>query len=480
MPDLDVEYTYTTGVSQLPDVGELSYNGVDFSPFFETKVRGKMVRDEANRTIKYMEYTLSVDGYVTLPGGASTIAPAMNTLRRLLTQQAGPLIYKGRGLDLIVNAGGAGGQGGNQGGGGSGSSGNITSKLSVEGRDVAWGPVPELIEFQPLGAGRSAKVQWRCTVRIPEVKQKGPFLQLNYETSVGYGEDGFSQLGIRGTMEVPLTRSSVNDRSVPYTVDQYRLILDDAVLRGIDLNKFRVVRRDFNISRDKRTMTFDIGVEEKPYMDLPIWCNLAHGNYTVRPTKVGAGLASWLCTLRCTYNVRNDKMRRIAWAAFLDLLRLRMREGNRNDIPLPGMTGTQSKTPFLKKLFYSSPPGVLLHLFGKLLPSTPKVQTLDTVNKDRKVWLIDFNIDEGIYLDSKKIGFSATWRLNCAFEHILLASGVWRKLKEVDSDGKSYWATSMQDPSTPNNPVLGSKSWLPNEVNPKLDVIVDFGGPNAF
>ena len=113
------------------------------------------------------------------------------------------------------------------------------------------------------------------------------------------------------------------------------------------------------------------------------------------------------------------------------------------------------------------PGGILgrlaIDVWRRTLKEQPKPVT------EAKAWIIDFSFDEGLYLDSKTISFSATWRLTTTFSHILLASGLWKKLKE-SVFGVNIWAASMRD-------VSGVQSWLPNTLDPKLDVIVDFGGP---
>lgn len=136
--------TFTTGVSTLPDVGVLSYNGCTFSPLYESNVSGKAVEDEARRTIIYMEYTITVDGYVTMPDGAADTSAIMQNMRRLLNAQGGELRYIGRGNDIEVNVPGS------------------------RHKDVKWGPVPKILEFQPLGGGRSAKIRWMVVVQIYE------------------------------------------------------------------------------------------------------------------------------------------------------------------------------------------------------------------------------------------------------------------------------------------------------------------------
>lgn len=458
---------FTTGPSTLPDVGVLSYNGCTFSPLFESKVSAKLIKDDANRTVKYTEYVITVDGYVTSADTGGGIVGTMAILRRLLTQQGGALTYQGRGLDLYVNLGAR-------------NSSIAVAASNFRKIDVVWGPVPEIIEFQPLGGGLSAKIQWKVTIRVTDgtPRQSGaPLLQFNCVTTVTYTEDYFSGLSIKGVMEVPLSRLSVNNRTLTQTVDNFRNQLDTRIFSGIDLSLFRVTKRDYQVSRDKRSLNFDIAVEEKPYMDLPPACTLAKGNFSVRPAQGGAGLSLWLCTLGATYTVMNNYGRRVSWLAFLALLRLRMLYSYRGYIstqaPNPGAITPVVVThvPRVARPHIGNSPLVDIdHIYGELLQTQLNVPP---AANSRKCLLIDFNISEGIYSDSKTTSFSASWRMVTNFSHILLASGVWRKLPEYDAAGNgnlsNLWMATVENFS-------GSQSWLRNQVDPALDVVVDFGG----
>lgn len=467
-------FNFTTGPSSQRDVGLLSYNGCSFSPLFSTEVLGTAVKDDANRTTKYMEYTIKADGYVTLPDGATSTAPVAQTLRTLLTAQGGGLIYEGRGCDIIINFAG-------------------------RPYDVAWGPEPKLLEFQPLGAGRCAKVQWQVTVRIPEVVAKNqtvkvdskgvvkgnigltsvPLLQFSYETSVTYGEDGFSTVTINGVLEIPITRTpGQSNRTIAQTADDMRGIIDNRIMAGIDLRRFHVTRRNFTLSKDKRLLTWMFQADELPHMDLPPGCTVARGSYNVRPAQSGMGMVNWLCTLRGTYTVRQDSPRRTAWFAFLIMLQVRMNAWVFGDTPkrtqltkaqldkIAAELLVQFATEELKK----SP------LFGKLakiiLGEQKKISQKIPSNRNngRPVFLVDFSIDEGMYLDSKTITFSATWRLVNSFAHIMLGSGIWRVPIRENTQKENLWAISMRD-------IQGSQSWSVNKADPSMDVIVDFGGP---
>lgn len=458
-----VVHEFTTGPATLLDVGTLSYNGCTFSPLFASTLSGSAIKDNANRTVKLVEYSLEVDGYVTASDNAEVngISPTMNNLAIMLTAQGGALVYEGRGFDLVVNAPGA-------------------ARFDKRARDVAWGPTPELLDFQPLGGGRAAKVKWRVKVHLVEytsnvavgkdVGAATPLLQFNCETTVSYGEDGYSTLSVRGTMEIPLGRSTQGTRTLQATVDNARSQLDARIFGGIDLSRFRVLSRDYPVSRDKRTMEFNVTVEEKPYMDLPPGCTIARGTFSVRPAKAGMGLCQWHCTLRATYTVRADQPRRLAWNAFLTLLRLRMAWSAAGNVPQPA--GNQNPNNAGRNIVRAGNPFVpivkagekLGELWNKQVKANPGIRPV--LNK---AFLIDFSFDEGLYLDSKTTSFSATWRMITTFSHVLVASGLWRKVPEEDAQGNNLWATTMAD-------ISGSRSWLPNALDPATDIIVDFGG----
>ncbi len=488
---------FTTGPSQLAgslDAGGnvydlLSYNGCTFAPLFETKLSGTVVKDNAQRTTKFMEYTLTADGYVTLPAGATTVSPTMANLRKLLTVQGGILIYKGRGCDIEVN------KISNQFDQGLPQFNTIsealgTISLSLGLRDVAWGPVPELLEFQPLGAGRSAKVQWQCKFRIPEVPpgSRSPLLQFNYETTLTYAEDGFATIAAKGTLEIPMTRgNAIGSRTVLTTADSFRILVEKRIMTAIDLNIYRVIHREFSVSRDKRTLEWAFTIEQMPHMYMPEDCVLARGTYTVRPAKAGMGLCNWLCTLRASYTVRADRPRRTAWIFFLAMLRLRMNQSGLGDFgdldAIIQNPDNIQESPFDAHLNIARG-----HPLGELFLGPPsKPPRLGNADNNpggvntQNAFLIDFSMDEGIYLDSKTMSFSATWRLVTRFAHILLASGLWTQLPYKDERNDSLWATSMKVPSTYSKGgeemgVMGSRSVCSGKLNSALDIIVDFGG----
>jgi hypothetical protein len=455
-------FNYTTGPTTLQDVGQLFYNGCTFGPLVESTISGQCIEDEANRTVKYLEITLTVDGYVTAPNPAvlDGIAPTMNTLYDLLTAQAGALVYNGRGFDLSVNQQGA----------------NLDPVSFGQSRlDVAWGPVPKLLDFVPLGEGLSAKIRWQVVVRLVRYKApvgaKGkpnfsPLLQFCYETTVGYSEDYYSTISFRGVMEIPLTRvPSQSTRTFTTTVDDQRNQIETRLFAGVDLSRFYVTKRNFDVSYDKRLMRWNFELEEKPYMDQPADCAIARGTYGVRPAKVGMGLCTWLCSLRITYTVRKDRPRRTAWFAFLMMLRHRMAASQLGNLPQFNGDQNPPRDNRANLLDFVTPQYRAAVLFWRQFFANQNKE----VKNAKRAFLVDFQFDEGVHRDSKVTSFSSTWQLVTTFDSILRASGLWRKLPEVDQQGNNIWSTSMKD-------VSGSQSWLVNAVDSSLDVVVDFGG----
>ena len=462
---------FTTGPAIVPDIGRLSYNYCTFSPLFATSVSGEVVEDDSKRTTKITKVTLTVDGYVTLSDGMDDISPTMDTLHTLLTARGGALRYEGRGFNIVVGNG------------------------QAANKDLAWGPVPKMLDFQPMGGGLSAKVKWQVVVHIsaanagrgltstwrskvslqPDEIRTLNVLQFNFESSVNYAEDGFSTISMSGVLEIPLTRPAQTVRTLEYTADDVRPIIEENAIRSIDLSRFRITQRKFDMLRDKRTITWSVTAEEKPYMDLPPNCTIARGTYDVKPARSGPGLCLWVCSLKATYTLRADVPRRQAYELFLALMQLRMAHAARGNI-----TGTRER-PRQQDTLDVVRRGVDLAVDRTLSIITQggwdAIQLVNTVTRTatgisraagNRAILIDFSISEGLYLDSKTVTFSAAWRIVTTLSHILVASGLWTKVNERTASGGNLWATTVRD-------ISGASSWLTNRTDPALSVIVDFG-----
>ena len=431
--------TFTTGLAPLPDIGDIGYNGVRFSCLQHTNLDGKPLPDNANRTVKGMEWTLNVDGVVTLESAvATTIDNNMVMLRNLLSKQGGILTYSGKGFGQTFTVNKPGGI-----------------------MDMAWGPVPTIFNLQPLGASRSAAIKWSVKFTIAEVNPLiGPLVQFTNAETITYDEDSYSAISIKGAMEIPLTRVAQTSRAVTNTVDTYRELFLGQVGAGIDLTRFRVTRRNFNVSADKRTMDWDFLAEELPPGGLPIHTTTAKGRFTVNPTKQGAGLIQWMCSLNCTYTIPPGQPRRMAYMHFITLMTFRMQNSCFGVIP--ALNNAPAPNPAMPPLLDAAFPGLGL---GGIIAALRAINAARRPAPTLKAILMDFGIDEGLYLDSKSITFRASWQIFTDLSRILFATGIWRY---ADTTNSNLWATSVSG-------IQGWKGNLENSLDPSQDAIVDLG-----
>jgi hypothetical protein len=472
--------SFSFGQAPLPDLGTFSYNGITFGPLLTSKITGTEIKDEAGWTVKWVEYKVELDGWVTLELNQETTDPTMQNIRQLLSAYAGNLTYTGRGF---------------------GDNFDINSADGGSVRDMNWGPKPEVLEFVPLGGGRAAKVHWVCTTCIPELHNPpaqaiGPGLgsqtkvaQFNEEIIIRFNDDQYSSIEINGTLEIGLTRPLPPTKTLTDIVDAYRQkFLPNAL---VDETRWKVTEREFHSSRDMRTMQWRFAAQELAPMGIPPWAVDASGNFTVRQLHgmVAANIL-WLCGLRCTYTIRPDYPMRTAWFHFLLLTKFRMncwQYGNIQtpprpipSLPAPGQLPTiQPNTPQGHRRFFSN-------AFATVKKNTPTPANAG-LGPDTKAipLMLDFGLEEGLYKESKTITFHCAWRLATTFSHIIYATGIWRWQKGTTGKGSgiagieavgtpgpgdgSQWAMSMAD-------ITGWKSWMDCSINPASVAIVDFGG----
>lgn len=454
----------STGPATLPDVGTLAYNGVRFSSLFASKATATPIADDAKRTLKCVEVVIQAEGVVTLPDGATTTDNEMDDLRQKLGQQAGALLYSGKGLGtLAVNVPGG----------------------SVW--DVEWGPVPQVLDFKPLGGSRSALVSFRIVTRmIPAAFQAqivgkaqpsdtALVLQWNYGITITYDEEGYLGYAAQGVLEIPLTRTAQEARDVAVTVDAFRGAWLDF---PTDLTRFRETRRQFGHSPDRRTCKWEIAAEEIPPMGLPPGCTNARGTMSVRDVKLGKGAGGvmtgvrWGVSLRATYTVRPDESQYIAALAFYALLWFRMQCSTYAIVPPEATKANAAQNPLINRP-PQGPPAGNVGLAG-INPETNTVRIWNILLKNANpapankmaAILTGFSFDEGLYLDSKTITFQASWWVMTTFPALFRATGAWRWLE--GSAGGSLWAQSVSD-------IMGFRSWSKAELDPDFDAVVDLG-----
>lgn len=443
----------TTGLAPLPDIGVLSYNGITFSSLYHSSISGAPTMARDGRTSTDNDWMITVDGIVTLEAGQTSTDVTWLAIRQRLESPGAQLKYDGKGFGpFVINPVQGGGL-----------------------RDVAWGPKPKILEFTPAGGGRGAFIKWQCSTRIYESPfgVQGPLMQFNAEEDISYDDDGYTTRTFDGTMEIPLTwqlRAAGLNFAPSTSVDDYREKFIGQFASGIDLSRFRVTRRDFKVSRDQRIMEWHFEVQELPPMNLPPFATTAHGNFRVKNIKPHS-FCQWSCSLSASYAIRKDRPRRWAWAAFLALLRFRMQQSELGVIPTTGDAANDQQPP------PPNGPNLIGVLFGLDLLGPVKDRLFNQGNlldmvgnlakqaqaKLFKCLPISFEFNEGLYLDSKTMSFSAEWMLMTTIQQVFPASGVWRS--EAPQGGFT-WRRSMSD-------IEGWRSWLANRLDPDENVVVD-------
>jgi hypothetical protein len=454
-----------TGPAIFPDQGELSYNDITFSTLYTSALSSDILPDNAKRITKAVEWTLKVHGLVTLPENAETTDAVFLKLRQQLSVHGAALIYFGKGFgNLIVNG-------------------------DAIQRDIAWGPIPKVISFKPLGGAGAAEIEWQVTTTITELPNavsqqatgngrgpggvNNPVVQYNYQARVGYDDEGYSNLSLRGTLEIPMTISISGGRRPPDDVDLYR---QQWMNIQFDLTKFTVTRRSFEISRDRRTIEWEFVVEELSDMGLPPGAMKARGTMSVRPMKSGNNSllvgVQWACSLRATYTISKTFNKRCAMHAFYNLLCFRMRSSVNGAIPIiADPVPAAPVPPPVPPAAPAVPTDVgsvqwWLRMDRAQLQSFRRISPVAERQLFRQAFLMDMNFDEGIYMDAKTFSVEATWMIIIQFTSLLQATGVWRWQRGTSGDLE--WATSIRN-------VMGAASWLENKSNIGSQVIVDLG-----
>lgn len=351
-------------IDVLPDIGELSYNGITWTALYKSKIEAIPEYARDKRSIKFQKVTLSVDGVINADDDMIAIAPETTTdplmleLRLRLLANAAPLVYSQKGYGTFT----------------------VNSPDRANNTwDVAFGPHPELVSFQPLGEGRSALVSWKVTCHIVPSRAEPLFqgvIAFTRSDDLSYDDKGYLAYTVKGELEIAATvRPPFNQ--IDFVRDRVDSLLNPLVPIG-----WKPQRRDFNYSEDNRVCNFVFAWEEMAPGGLPLACTDAGGEYVYNNTN--KGFNKWNYTLRATYYVRKDIRRNSAWLRFVLLYR------NRNPIR-----------------------------FG-------------AANRD-KVILTGLRVSEGLYSDSKRTEFEANWTvIGLALRQVLIGSSTWRRIPDSD------------------------------------------------
>lgn len=286
--------------SNLTALGTLRYNTYEFGPTAQVvKFQSTPEYDEAGRAVIYLTHTLTVkDRLAVLPG--STLDTIIAETRKQLMEPGGALLYQNRG------------------------GGNFEINSGPQ-KDVKYGPHPRDFDYRILGRGIAAEITWTVETCVPfclddaATRYEFAIMALNYTVEYSIDALGYTTRTIAGYVEIPATRRSVSDRTLPDHVDLYyeRVIPD--VPPG-----FRRTAHPRTISQDKRRMDFTHVDEEMPPQILPVGVTEAEATHNARAS--GKGFVSWQGTIRGTYTMSRTIPKARALEAFLRMAIERIKE----------------------------------------------------------------------------------------------------------------------------------------------------------
>lgn len=219
----------------LADVGVVAYNGYQFDGASQVRIKCEPVYDDANRTVIYHRYVVTVTSIVADSGGTGL---SMLDIRARLTKAGQALTVYNKGFyNLFVN------------------------QSSPDGfiNDVAFGPKPKLISWEPIGSLYACEIVWECEACIAYCgapKYHQGLLAFNYELAYALDYRGLTTRRISGYYEIAMTR---NGNLIPDTADNYRHLVTPVIP-----TRFQRTTHTFRLSLDKRRCDFTITDQELP------------------------------------------------------------------------------------------------------------------------------------------------------------------------------------------------------------------------
>lgn len=257
----------------VPEVGSCSYNGVAWDATVHSQITGRPTPDESGRTHTDWEYSVSMRGRVTPDPSASsggTTDGELEDIRKRLFKPGGELIYEDKGFGTL----------------------HVNGSSTV--RDVAFGPKITHFRWVPLGSRGAAYVEWTCVTRVPEcvsARYQKAVMAFNNTVDIDADDLGYATVTTSGYLEIPMTRTAVENRLPPDTVDNYIERIRPRLLVGFR----RKTRRQY--TADRRRVNFSFVDVQLP-RPMPTLVAEARVKYRVRSTSgPNEGFVNWSASL---------------------------------------------------------------------------------------------------------------------------------------------------------------------------------------
>lgn len=376
----------------VPELGELSYNGVSFGPYTRTtSVSARIVETTDGRSVRYHQYTCTFESHIRGANQAEVDAIAVRS-RQALTKNGMAFVCTKRAIgDFRINVG------------------NV--------RDVNNGPKVSELSFEPAkGDALVSVLRWQITFCIPECQDAAyRFRAMDFSFSLSYNlVNGYTTRTVRGALMIPQNRFANGERFPQDSADYYREQVFVEPPEG-----FRPVPGiNITLSPDRGTINFDYAHTEMGRNITPpglVEWDMSQTMTCSTPTLA----AQWQITFTGNGELKKDGQFRDAVVAFFTDVRSRMLQlaaAPRKPVVFFAQVGK----PWLDDLLNKQPVPVTA------IP-------------------IAFTATEpSIYGQQRKVSMSITFQSVAKLETIL-NSGIWTKLPTQNAGSWRRWWLSVKD-----------------------------------
>jgi hypothetical protein len=188
-------------------------------------------------------------------------------------------------------------------------------------KDVAWGPKPRVIDWNPVGHTNSVEVTWEVEWQIPICDGSSPpnftgLSSFSYGVSFDIDERGYTTRTISGNIQIALSRQN-GGRNLVDSVDNYRNKVNFAKPTNFQR------RTSWQVSEDKRTANFTIVDSEIASPNA--WpAGVVSINATHRASWQRTSVRRVMNTISATIEMSPDEHKARSWMIFRGLVEKRI------------------------------------------------------------------------------------------------------------------------------------------------------------
>jgi len=315
-----------------------SYNGYVFPAAVSQKLSIEPVYESSGRLPKFHRHTVTLEFIVTSAvspqSDLTTTAPVdfnVETLKRLLSIPGKSLVLSRRGLGFTTRETDGGGE---------------LSYVVDGSNDLEFGPKPEILLWESVGASQAVRVQWTVSFTIPlccyadidgDSYCDGPpgfthslavlnLVEFNYSMSFNIDREGWTNRAIVGTAVVPghfvstvgdsPTASPTTSLEVP--LDKLRLAIQSIFPRLLQFHR----DWQWDVSRNGTTVEFRI-TDSEIHSDNPMIAGLIDADVD-HEMDSSLPFFKWMCSLSGSFVIQPGVSRDMGWTAFLIILNSRL------------------------------------------------------------------------------------------------------------------------------------------------------------